>query len=314
MPKKNTLRGDSLTGSCIDLLQLLSDSPHQTIDRSRAAALLQVDDDELQAIVDTLSGLAHRESGARVAIAVDTDTVALLGDVATFHAIRLSLQESMVLAHVLNLLNIAPDVRDRVEQAMLPLESADIDTQPYTIGSVSVYGRFYQQLEIAIQDYVRIVLTYRSSHDAACVPRLVDPLAIKQDRDAVYLIGWDVEKDAQRTYRLDRIDDVLYTEDSVVTHPWTDADIKQSLTANSSKAIVSFPNKQALEQAGWAGISDYEAQGDASDRVLATVYVADEEWLFDRVLGSGGEIVIVSPAALRQHLVDYAHNLLSRLD
>lgn len=312
MPRKNTLRGDSLMGTCIELLQLLSDSPNQTVPRSQATAMLQVDDEGLQAAVDTLCGLAHRESGARVAIGLDSQTVSLLGDVATFHAIRLSLQEGMVLAHVLNLLNIEPGVRERVEQAMLPLEAVDTRPQPDTIGFVSVYGRFYQQLEIAIQDCVRIILSYRSSHELVPVPRLVDPFAIKQERDAIYLVGWDVNKDAQRLYRLDRIDNVSYTDDSVEVHPWERASITQSLKAGSTTAVVSFPSQEALEQAAWAGVADSKPSGDGDGRVLATVFVADEEWLFDRVLGSAGSIVIVSPANLRQGLVDYANGLLAK--
>lgn len=314
MPRKATLRGDSLIGACVELLQLLSDSPGQTVPFAQAASLLQISADELRSVVDTLCGLAHRQSGARVAIFIEGDSISLLGDVATFHAIRLSLQEGMVLAHVLSLLNIDADVRERVEQAMLPLEAVDTQPKPDTIGFVSVYGRFYQQLEIAIQDCVRLILTYRSSNDAAPSPRTVDPLAIKQDADAVYLVGWDVEKDAQRLYRLDRIDNVVYTEDSVVIHPWKNDSIKQSLASASHKATVSFPSKEALEQAGWAGVVDADTSVDANGRVRATVLVADEEWLFDRVLGSGGQIIIESPAAMRERLVDYAQRLSSNLD
>lgn len=313
MPRKSTLRGDSLIGACVELLQLLSDSPNQTVPFTQTAALLQISEDELTSVVDTLCGLAHRQSGARVAVFIEDGSISLLGDVATFHAIRLSLQEGLVLAHVLNLLNIDDNVRERVERAMLPLEAVDAGRQPDTIGFVSVYGRFYQQLEIAIQDCVRIVLTYRSSGEAAPSPRTVDPLAIKQDRGGAYLLGWDVDKDAQRLYRLDRIDNVVYTDDSVVIHPWKDDGIKQLLASKSHKAVVSFPNKTALEQAGWAGIADTDGDADSNGRINATVYVADEEWLFDRVLGSGGSIIIESPTDLRQRLIDYAGNLSSHL-
>lgn len=313
MPRKPALHGDALIGTCIELLQLLSDSPTQTAPFAQTATLLQVSEDQLTSAVDTLCGLAHRQSGARVAVFIEDDTISLLGDVATFHAIRLSLQEGMVLAHVLNLLNIDASVRERVERAMLPLETVDAAPRPGTIGSVSIYGRFYQQIEIAIQDCVRLILTYRSSSDTAPRPRTVDPLAIKQDRDAAYLIGWDVEKDAQRLYRLDRVDNVVYTDDSVEIHPWENASIQQSLTAGALKAIVSFPSKEALEQAGWAGIADTDGDADQNGRTRATVYIADEEWLFDRVLGSGGQIIIESPSDLRQRLVGYAHRLTSRI-
>ena len=127
------------------------------------------------------------------------------------------------------------------------------------------------------------------------------------------MIGWDVEKDAQRLYRLDRVDNVVYTDDSVEIHPWENASIQQSLTAGALKAIVSFPSKEALEQAGWAGIADTDGDADQDGRTRATVYIADEEWLFDRVLGSGGQIIIESPSALRQPLVGYAHRLTSRI-
>lgn len=40
MPRKPALHGDALIGTCIELLQLLSDSPTQTAPFAQTAALL----------------------------------------------------------------------------------------------------------------------------------------------------------------------------------------------------------------------------------------------------------------------------------
>ena len=65
MPRKPALHGDALIGTCIELLQVLSDSPTQTAPFAQTATLLQVSEDQLTSAVDTLCGLAHRQSGAR---------------------------------------------------------------------------------------------------------------------------------------------------------------------------------------------------------------------------------------------------------
>ena len=48
--------------------------------------------------------------------------------------------------------------------------------------------------------------------------RLIDPLRIATHGDQTYLIAWDVEVDAQRSYRMDKIEGLALTDDSVERH------------------------------------------------------------------------------------------------
>ena len=54
--------------------------------------------------------------------------------------------------------------------------------------------------------------------DARPRERLIDPLRIATHGDQTYLIAWDVEVDGQRSYRMDKIEGLALTDDSVERH------------------------------------------------------------------------------------------------
>ena len=156
----------------------------------------------------------------------------LTGDVGRVLPLRLSAAEGAVLNHELESLGIEPQAAARIRRALLPKELGYNQRVVDTVAR----GSHWQQLNCAIQDGVRCRITYRSMDDARPRERLIDPLRIATHGDQTYLIAWDVEVDEQRSYRMDKIEGLALTDDSVERHMPASASLHESLSRAEQSA------------------------------------------------------------------------------
>lgn len=300
---------DSRVASGLLLLEALAAAPVMRVPRERARTLLGCSDAELESYAALLSTLADREGGGRAIVEVDERDVILQGDAAALRPVRLDLGESLTLAHVLGTLNIDSAVAARVAEALLHRDRVgdDAASEPL-IATTTSYGACYQVLSEAIEDGARCRIAYRAHDEATAAPRLVDPYRIVATPEAVYLIAWNVEKDAERRYRLDRIERVELTDNSVVPHAWQAASPASSLGAQGTLATVAC-TADCAAQLTWAGIAGARPAPDDPETTLVDVYVGSERWLFDEVLASAGAVRITAPADMVRRFVSYAKGL-----
>ena len=157
---------------------------------------------------------------------------------------------------------------------------------------------------------VRCRISYRSMDDARPRERLVDPLRITTNGDQTYLIAWDIAVDEQRTYRMDKIEELALTEDSVVPHAPDVASLHDSLarTQRSAKLLMPFDMAEHLD---WAGITLIERSG--ADMATVTVHYGSERWLLSQIIAAGGAIRILDDPALSKRLCDMAKTLVCPL-
>ena len=146
--------------------------------------------------------------------------------------------------------------------------------------------------------------------DARPRERLVDPLRITANGDQTYLIAWDIAVDEQRTYRMDKIEGLALTEDSVVPHTPGVASLHDSLarTQRSAKLLMPFDMAEHLD---WAGITLIERSG--ADMATVTVHYGSERWLLSQVIAAGGAIRILDDPTLSKRLCDMAKTLVCPL-
>lgn len=288
----------------IRLLEALTAAPQQTLDINDAARALGVPAQDIPSIVSTLGALSDRSSGARAALSLEGNTIRLVGDSALIMPLRLSVEEGMVLSHVLDVLNIDDATRERVQRSLMPL-----DETPSTEGLAepSRYGQWFTRIGEALEDGVRCTMTYRSLTQESPTERLIDPIALREEADAVYLIAWDINKDAERRYRLDRIDRFEFTDDSVSPHDAVHRSTAESLRTTGNRARLKMEDG-CLAQLDWAGIGEVVSDGKGTS--LCTVFYSSEPWLFDQILAAGGACTIVEPQGVRDRFVAYARSLL----
>lgn len=297
--------------AALDLLGLLSTADGKRVSRERARATLHVDDEGLDRMIAMVGELSNPESGAHAAIAREGDDLVLVGQNDLLHGRRLTVGEGLVLSQALRALHLDAGVRDRIGRVLLPLAPLDAAPDPSEDGAfmdATPFGRAYLELDEALRYGIRCCLSYRSSGEEAARERLVDPLALDTVDGMPYLTGWDVELDHERRYRLDRVDGVSFTDDSVVRHDWRPRSLAESLRGAGETARLRFEREGDARWLAWAGLGEIVPTADGGAE--ATVAYASEAWLFDQVLASGGGIRIVEPVGLADRLRAYADALL----
>lgn len=303
-PSKMTV--DELVSKSIGLLQALTAADGQRLARTAVQNELGVSAEQLDTLIGIVSDLCDRQTGARAIIETDGATVALVGDAACLAPLRLNVGDAQVLAYVLGSLNIDKDARGRIESAVCP--NAMPATETLSLLESRRYGSFYQVLSEAMTDGVRCTICYRSTTDETSRERIIDPLTFRDEAGSTYLDAWDIEQDAGRRYRLDRISAVTLTDDSVEAHP-TPAGIEKSLAEGATLATLRAKQLWYARTLPWAGIRSVEPMPEGG--ALVHVSVSHDVWLFDEVLFSAGELVIEQPAELRERFCAYAESLTS---
>lgn len=300
------LTSEQKLSRAIDIMEALYAAGEDGTTRDELCSRFDITGASLDEILEIVSSLADRESGARIICERRGERVVLTGDAGRVLPLRLSAAEGAVLNHELESLGIEPQAAARIRRALLPEE---LGFNQRVFDTVA-HGSHWQQLSCAIQDGVRCRISYRSMDDTRARERLVDPLRITTNGDQTYLIAWDVAVDEQRTYRMDKIEDTVLTDDSVVRHAPESATLHDSLAQAERSARLLMPLDMA-ERLDWPGIMSIEPNGASSATV--SVRYGSERWLLSQVIAAGGAIRILDDPALSKRLCDMAKTLVCPL-
>lgn len=297
------LTSEQRLSRAIDIMEALYAAGEKGMDRGEICSRFDITGASLDEIIGIVSTLADRESGARVICECRDERVILTGEAGRVLPLRLSAAEGAVLNHELESLGIEPETAARIRRALLPEE---LGYNQRVIDTVA-RGSHWQQLNCAIQDGVRCRIAYRSLGDERARERTVDPLRIVTNGDSMYLVAWDTEQDAQRRYRLDKIEEIILTDDSVERHHSTITTLQDSLAKAGREAKLAMPLDLA-DRLGWAGITSVNRADE--ETAIVTVRYTSEAWLFSQVVAKGGAIRITDDPALSKRLCDYAETLI----
>ena len=300
MPKRK-LGAEQKVTLAIDLMELLAASGDGSLALDDLERELKVGTSELEELVDLVSTLADRETGTRAVCYIEDGRARLVGEAGRILPLRLTAAEGAVLDHELDMLDIEPAARERIRSSLL---SGTIGYEGRVGGSAAV-GAFWQPLHEAIEDGARIRILYRSLDDERSRWRIVDPLSIDTRGDRTYLHAWDIEEDHPKRYRLDKIENVEVTDESVEHHNVPMRSLGDSLADAGRTARLGMPANVA-EHLSWAGVTGVERHGDTA---IATVAYTSEHWLLSQVLSFGGKIRIVDDPELVQKLREFAQAL-----
>ena len=297
------LTSEQRLSRAIDIMEALYAAGEKGMNRAEICSRFDITGASLDEIIGIVSTLADRESGARVICECRDERVILTGEAGRVLPLRLSAAEGAVLNHELESLGIEPETAARIRRALLPEE---LGYNQRVIDTVA-RGSHWQQLNCAIQDGVRCRIAYRSLGDERARERTVDPLRIVTNDDSMYLIAWDTEQDAQRRYRLDKIEEIVLTDDSVERHHSKMTTLQDSLAKAGREAKLAMPLDLA-DRLGWAGITSVNRTDE--ETAIVTVRYTSEAWLFSQVVAKGGAIRITDDPALSKRLCDYAETLI----
>ena len=277
----------------LQLWNLIASRPTHSLPLADALRELEIDRAQLETLIGSLCALSDSATGARINLSVTNDAIALTGSAGSLSVEPLSAGARDLLQH------------------LSPSTSRGV---PGSVGTDAYFGPFFHPLAEAIQDGVRCTISYRAARDDSPRTRTVDPHALVHERGAAYLVAWDVEKDAQRRYRMDRIAAFAATEASVEPHAFTDVTLDESLASTGARAVVGMPTWFYFDQLRWVGARPLapanEGEGE-DDLCRVEVFYESEAWLFDQILSSAGEMEILEPETLVEDFRAFAAGLLA---
>jgi predicted DNA-binding transcriptional regulator YafY len=150
-----------------------------------------------------------------------------------------------------------------------------------------------------------VELQYQKDHDDAAQSRTVRPYGLRFSRGAWYLSGWCERSNGMRLFRCDRILSVTLTDREHQVP--ADFSIEQ-LMVDGRVFQVGEPTPVLTVRYG-TGIARWIVERDggsleADGSALRTMPLADREWAIRHVLQYGPDAEIVSPADLRDEVVE----------
>lgn len=306
----HNLDSDSRLSTAISLLNALTTSPISSVDIDQFAQSLSLSSKNIDEVLDLVQLVSDDATGARIVIALDDRRVSLVGDAGRFDPIRFTDDEAAAVMQVLDRFQISDETREHVRAALEPAAGA-LDRQ--LLAGDPLFGGFYQLFYEAMTIGGRLRVTYQSLGDDEPRERLIDPGYFMVAGDATYLVAWDVTKDEQRSYRLDRMVEAELTEDSVEAHNFARENLASSLEVDGSQATVRFADGVTFDRCSWEGLCRDGAAVQEDGSVVARVNYTSAAWLFDQVLAAGGAIEITEPTELRTKLVAHGQELLQDL-
>ncbi len=160
-------------------------------------------------------------------------------------------------------------------------------------------------IETALRDGVRVAIEYQGTNDTVPRRREVEPVVLHEQKGEVYLLGYDHERTAYRTYKVARITSAQALAQRVSDHSaldpkqafaksvkvWRSAEL-ESVVVRLSAGVARYATEYPL-----SAEQTVEAFGDGSVVVRAKVPGVTEAMRW--VLSWGKEAEAIAPQALR---------------
>lgn len=167
----------------------------------------------------------------------------------------------------------------------------------------------YATLADAIETARKVFLRYQATGRDAPTPRVVRPHALVNREGAWYLTGYCESAGAERTFRLDRIQEVELLDDRF-SPPVEPATAVVPKTDTLPTATLRVAPGYSIENRDWPGAVS-QPQTDGS--LLVSVPYASTRWIAREVCSALGAIEVVGPSEVRAAVRSLAERLLGEL-
>lgn len=141
--------------------------------------------------------------------------------------------------------------------------------------------------------------------------RIVDPHVLIFKQNVWYVYAFCHTKQSFRTFKIGRIKSARFTGKTFEKREISREEIPLNFGYRSEELIelVLEIDKEKLPDAEeWIGIDNIEPRG---KKFVAEVSVPDDDGLVSKILGFGGGVKVVSPAALREKVIAAARNIIA---
>jgi proteasome accessory factor C len=274
---------------------------HPGIEVARAAADFAVSEAQLRKDLTLLwmCGLPGHGPGDLIDISFEGETVSVIFDAGMSRPLRLTAEEALALVVALRTLAETPGLADSdaVQRALAKVEAAAggaVDDSTVAV-ALDHTQRLLPVLQRAIDERRALRMRYYSASRDETGERTVDPVRLFEADGRNYLEGWCRQAEGMRVFRLDRVDDVtLLDEPASVPADAQLRDLSEGVFHPASEHLLV---DLRLGRA-YAWVADYYPAEDVTEdgeQTRVSLRVADPGWVRALVLGSAGQVEVLSP-------------------
>lgn len=195
---------------------------------------------------------------------------------------------------------------ESAQSALIKLRSlgiaSDFDALPHISPKLTVSSSNFVPLTRAIAERIAINFTYLSA-DLQEELRVINPYGLGSRRGNWYLVGYDMGREALRTFRLDRIvGQIQFASRPSSFEPDSEFDVLAFLddhlfeARDISQVRIRSERGHALRREALLISSDEEFD-------LCQIAYSDESRFIDSILWHGDDVVVLAPAELRAKVI-----------
>jgi proteasome accessory factor C len=161
----------------------------------------------------------------------------------------------------------------------------------------------------AIAEHKLLELEYYKENEDEFTSRRVEPYQLLNGQEGWYVHSFDVERDAPRSYRLDRIKSVTMADEQFEPRPGIEPDVRgwpktgEVETSRAARVWIS------PERARWAKEDRRVVEELKDGAVIVDLHYAGEDWLTGEILKEAGDAVVLEPEDARRAVLEAAEAL-----
>lgn len=271
-----------------------------------AAADFGVSEQQLRRDLQLLwmCGLPGHGPGDLIDLSFEADEVSVIFDAGMSRPLRLTSEEALALVVALRTLAETPGVTDSdaVRRALAKVENAAGGAVDDATVTVALEGdvRLRPVLSRAVDEKRALALRYYTAARDETTERTVDPLRLFEADGHTYLEAWCRRAEGLRMFRVDRIEDVTLLDEPAA--PPRDVELRDLAEGVFQPAGEHLLAVLRVSDA-YAWVADYypiESAVDEPDGLRISLRVSEPAWVRALVLGSGGQVEVLSPGWLAE--------------
>jgi proteasome accessory factor BC len=161
----------------------------------------------------------------------------------------------------------------------------------------------------AISDHRVLGLEYYKENEDEFSDRRAEPYALMNSKEGWYVHAYDLDRDAPRSFRLDRIKSVTVTDETFDPRPGVEPDVSGWPSTGEVESSETARVWISPERARWERENRRVVEELSDGAVIVELPYASEEYLAREILKEAGDAVVLGPDDARRAVLDAAEAL-----
>ena len=175
-------------------------------------------------------------------------------------------------------------------------------------GAWADLGKFPQKMKVceqAVKDSLCLEIDY-ISRDGEHSKRVIDPYVLILKQNVWYVYAFCHTRQDFRTFKIGRIKGARFTGRGFTKEEIDRRDIPLNFEYTSEQLVpvtLEIAANAVADVEEWLGVDNIEPRG---DKLIATISLADDGGLVNKILGFGGAVKVLSPLSLAKRVKETA--------